>query len=346
MNLAIRPASLAHDQQQLIDLLERNISGKQMGHFEWRHQANPAGPGWSWIIYEREKQTAVAMASVFPRNMLLAGKPLLCGQVGEFVVDAPYRSLGPAVLLQRATFEPVNAGKLAFCYDCPPHDKGMSTFMRLGMRANTEVGRYALPLRSEEFLEKRLGDGFWTKPVVSAVNSALRLRIPRRRAHGLEVTKFDQVFDEEFSHLDRRVSSSGVIRASRHAEDLNWRYRKNPNLKFRVLVARRAGELLGFLSYILFGQRASIVDVFGCELADVGIVLLEAFIAACRTENLICLEAYCSEGSELRPLFMKAGFRLRERAARVVAYAKPDDPVGKMLDSNLRWAFSQVEIML
>ena len=79
------------------------------------------------------------------------------GQVGGFAVDASYRSFGPAVLMQRTTFEPVDSGAVTFCYDSPPHDRGMSTFVRLGMRPNCEVTRYALALRSDEFLQKRLG---------------------------------------------------------------------------------------------------------------------------------------------------------------------------------------------
>src|SRR5271165_1912224 len=97
------------------------------------------------------------MASLFPRKMYVDGKPMVAGQVMHFVVDASHRSLGPAVLLQRATFDPVNSGALDFCYDCPPHDQGMSTFVRLGMRSNCEVIRYALLLRSDEYLAKRIG---------------------------------------------------------------------------------------------------------------------------------------------------------------------------------------------
>lgn len=345
-NLGIRPASLEQDQEQLVKILERNIPGNQDGHFEWRHQANPAGPGWSWVIYERGSDAIVAMASLFPRRAYLAGKSVLCGQVGEFVVDAPYRSLGPAVMLQRATFEPVNTRALDFCYDCPPHDQGMSTFLRLGMEANTEVGRYALPLRSDEFLGKRLGNGVWTKPLIYGVNAVLSMRAPKQGMSGLEINEFHGVFDNEFSRLDTAISTSGMIRASRSAEDLNWRYRKNPSLKFHVLVARKAGELVGFVSYILFDERASIVDVFGHHLPDVGVTLLEAVVDNCRKANLTCLEGYCSQASELKSVFERVGFRLRERAARVVAYARPEDPINSLLRSDVRWCFSQVEIML
>src|SRR5208337_3026068 len=119
MSLALRPAAAADDQEQMLDLLDRNLMDRLEGRFEWRHFANPAGPAWSWFLCEKSSGDAVGMASVFPCHMFVDGKKVVCGQVGEFVVDAKYRSLGPALMLQRATLGPVNSGEIAICYDCP-----------------------------------------------------------------------------------------------------------------------------------------------------------------------------------------------------------------------------------
>ncbi|MGO9085981.1 MAG: hypothetical protein ACLQBK_12195 [Candidatus Sulfotelmatobacter sp.] len=325
--------------------MERNIPGKQTRHFQWRHEDNPAGPGWSWVIYDRKSGAASAMASVYPRQMHIDGKAILCGQVGEFVVDASLRSLGPAVLLQRATFEPVDSGAVALCYDCPPHAQGMSTFVRLGMSPICEVFRYALLLRSDGYLEKKLGKGDWTKPMVATANLLLSLRAVRRPMAGIEVCLLDGGFGEEFSNLDELLPSAGVIRASRSAEVLNWRYRTNPELTFRVLMARRAGELLGFLALLIHGdKRASICDLFGRSLSDAGPALLEAAIENCRKENVDCLQGFCSTTSDLRPLFEGAGLRRRERAVSIVAYDKPDGPAGQVLNSAVRWPVGLAEV--
>jgi len=346
MTLRVQQAILESDRDQLIAILERNILGShQEKHFAWRHFGNPAGPGWSWVLRNGNGQSIVAMASVFPRKMYVAGKPVLCGQVGEFVVDANYRSLGPAVMLQRATFSPVEWEAIALCYDCPPHDEGMSTFVRLGMTASCEVMRFAFPLRTDEFLAKRLGPGMWTKPVVGAGNLLLKMRALPPNARGLEIRHFDQPFGEEFSRLDEVVSDCRVVRASRSAEELNWRYRAHPEWRFRTLVARRGGELQAFLAFVVFGTRASIVDIFGRDLPIAGLALLEAAIDVCRREKLSCMEGYCTEASGIAPLFRRAGFSLRERAARVVAYSGNKQLSGKILD-GVRWALSQVEIML
>jgi hypothetical protein len=347
MSLVLRAASAAVDQQQMVELHYRNLPDRLEGRFEWRHFANPAGPAWSWFLCENG--AAVATTSVFPRHMFVDGKKLLCGQVGEFVVDARYRSMGPALMLQRATFAPVDSGAIAICYDCPPHDQGMSTFKRLGMQANAEVFRYALPLRTDEFLRKRLGEGPLAKPAIAAANLLLSAKFStrgNRRMQGIEISTFDDSFGEEFTHLDQYVSSSGVIRTSRSAELLNWRYRKLPKCSYLTLVARRSGELLGFLTALNCAGRVGIGDVFGQQFEDISVALIDALISVCRKEKVSLLEGYSSEGGPWEAAFTTLGFARRESFARVVAYEKPGASGEKMLKPETRWNFTAVETIL
>jgi len=349
MSLVVRRVSLIDDRQEMLELLNRNFEPGQETRFEWRHFANPAGPAWSWFLYEKSNDSVVATTSVFPRHMFVDGKKLVCGQVGEFVVDAGYRSLGPAVMLQRATFEPVDSGAIAICYDCPPHDQGMSTFKRLGMQAHAEVFRYALPLRSDEFLRKKLGDGPLAKPAIAAANLLLNAKFSTRGSRsikGIEISSFDGPFDDEFTQLDQSVSSSGVIRASRSAELLNWRYRKLPRCSYLTLVARRAGELVGFLTALNCGGRVGIGDVFGHQFEDVSVALIDALVSLCRKERASLLEGYSSEGGPWKAAFLKLGFARRERVARIVGYENPAVGGKEMLNSGICWVFNAVETIL
>jgi hypothetical protein len=345
MSLAVRRVSLIDDRPAMLELLKKNFGPGQEERFEWCHTSNPAGESWTWFVYEREKSIPVAMATVFPRQMHVNGKLRLCGQVGEFAVQATHRSLGPAVLLQRTTFEPVNSGSLAMVYDCPPHDQGMSTFVRLGRSADCETIRYALLLSSDKYLGRRLGNGIWTRPIIIAANHALRVRRPNRSATGIEITEFGGRFGEEFSTLDDRVSSVGAIRASRSAELLNWRHREKPASNSNVLVARRSGEIRGFLVFWVQDGNAYIWDLFGLQLPSVGAALLEAAIDVCKRQKLSAVYGVCSPASGLSSLFERAGFRPRERDARIVAYENSSQD-GKLLHPNLCWDFTEVEIML
>jgi hypothetical protein len=358
MSLAIRRASLTEDRQELLELFKRNFSefGENLEErFDYyQSKSNPAGEGWTWLLYDRSDGSAVGTTSLFRRNMYVDGKQLAVGQVMFFAVDAAYRSLGPAVMLQRATFDPVDRGEVAFCYDCPPHDEGMSTFVRLGMPPNCEMTRYVLPLRSDEYLGKKLGKGAWTRPVVASANLLLRLRTSRHSSEGLEVSEFDGDFGEEFSHLDKAVSSSGAVRICRSAEVLQWLCREFPLPAkragsmdgFRVLVARRAGELVAFLVFLSqLDNLVAIVDLFGSRLDTAARPLLEAVIEIAKQRKMHGVYGYCVAGSALSRVLESAGFRPRERAARVVAYEKVNGRGSAHLNSGLHWAFSQFELM-
>ena len=352
MNLAIRPASPSEDRDEMLGLFERNFGDKFEQRFDWYHLLNPEGRCWTWFVYERDSKTVLGTTSLYPRSMYVDGNLKTVGQVMFFAVDAQHRSLGPAVMLQRATFEPVNRGELAFCYDCPPHDEGMSTFARLGMRPSCEMTRYVLPLRSDEYLQKRLGKAAWTRPLVSGANLLLGMRRSNHKLPGLEISRFDGAFGDEFSRLDKLVSSSGVIRACRSAEVLNWLYRQFPLMPkhlpngdleaIHVLVARRCGEILAFAVFLTqFDNFISIMDLFGTELESVGRPLIEAIVEIGLRDKMQSVYAYCAKDGQLSRILGSAGLRPRERAARVVAYAN-----GFNVEhlNGLRWAFSQTEL--
>jgi hypothetical protein len=344
MSIAVRRVSLTDDRQKMLELLSRNLPDLPQAGFDWRYTMNPAGQARSWFVYQQNETNAVAMASVIPRQMYVDGREMVAGQVMHFVVDAAYRSLGPALLLQRATFDAVDSGEVDFCYDCPPHDRGMSTFIRLGMQSSCELIRYSLLLRSDEYLAKRIGNALWTKPAVALTNVLLSARSRNSPMRGLEILPYEGHFTEEFSALDRRVSSAGVVRHRRSMEDLNYRYRENPEFEHRVLMARRGGELLAFAVFVVESDGiASLVELFGRELSQVGPALLDALIGICRSLDISAVCGYCSEGSELKSQFKASGFRAREKIARVVAYTKPDTAAHRLLGNGIRWSFSRVE---
>jgi len=357
MGLGIRQVSLPSDRAEMLEILNLNFGSSQEGRFDWRHTSNPAGESVSWFMYNKSTLATVAMATVFPRNMLVSGKYVRAGQVGEFAVNPKYRSLGPAVQLQRATFEPVNDGRLSFCYDCPPHDQGMSTFVRIGLNPVCEVYRYALPLRSDPYLNRRLGQHLWTKPVAAAANLLLRARRRSPSISNLDIREHSGIFGDEFSHLEKVMSKDEGVRASRDAKNLNWRFVEDPAAslcspnentgRYRFFVARSAGELKAFIAFLIQSDRiALIVDMFGLELGEIGPALIETVLGICQEEDVSTIQALLSQEGGLVPIFQAMGFRKRERNARVVPYTGPREPALMGSRAPFKWMFGQLEVML
>jgi hypothetical protein len=353
MSFKIRPASLDGDREEMLGLMSRNFGTGPTNLFPWIRKDNPAGPCWSWLAYDSSGNGhthAVAMVSVVPRHMRVNGKVVLAGQVGSFAVDPTHRSLGPAVMLQRTTFQPVDSGQVAFCYDCPPHDRGMSTFLRLGMKPDCEVYRYAFPLRVDDYIARKLGSGFWTKPVTFTGNVLLKVRRSPGPPCGIEIEQHDGLFGEEFDHIDATTTSAHMIRATRRARDLNFRYRHGQDDgqassigRIHVLIARRRGEIQAFAVYLAQPNSVAILlDLFGPHLDEAGCDLLQAIVGECRNLGMSSIQAFCSLASGLEPSFLRAGFRRRERNCRVVGYTSPSG--SGQIRNGVHWAFGYFEV--
>jgi hypothetical protein len=345
--VTLRPVDLDRDRQTILELLQRNLPGlAHSRRFEWLYCKNPAGRAWSWAIYEERTQEPIGVASVFPRTVWLGGGVAKCGQVGDFAVDVRYRSLGPALTLQRATFEPVNQGLLAFCYDCPPHDQGMAPFRRLGMGANCQVERYAKLQKSRRELEKRLRNGklaVFLSPLADFFLSRRSFR--GHKDSGIEITNHEGPFGDEFTRLDEQARNGGDIRSCRDAPTLNWRFLGDPLNTYRLLTARRFGELIGYAVVTVRGDDAFVTDLFALNLSEVGPELLDAVAETTKAEPVQALYVLAGDQSGMSPILRQNGFRFRSRVANVVSYARPSTVAQELLNRRANWFFAHVDLL-
>jgi hypothetical protein len=334
--LTVRSVNPEAERESLLAVLRRNLTDLDHARrFRWLYLDNPAGPAQAWFLREREGNgAAVGAASLFPRWIWLRGRLHLCGQVGDFAVDAAYRSLGPAVMLQRATFGPVDGRVLAFCYDCPPHDKGMATFRRLGLGPQCRMLRHARLIKVDRIVRRRVRPAAAAAALSWLGNGVLRLADRRgRRGANLEITPLTGRFDDEFSALDADLVGPDAIRGRRRAEELNWRYRDDPLHQYLVLTARRAGALVAFAVVLTGGADAFLVDLFGRLTPAVAAQLVEGAVDRLRRAGVETLHALASDRGDLVHVLRAAGFRYRSPGASVVAYAPDGGDVRAGLDA-------------
>lgn len=345
MAVLVRRVDLNTEQEELLGVLERNLTDvPHRRRFKWLYIDHPLGPAWAWLARDAATGEAIGTASVFRRAMWLGGHVALCGQVGDFAIDSSHRSLGPALMLQRATFEPVESGALALCYDCPPHERGMSTFRRLGMAASAKMNRHARLIRTDGHLERRIGRAAVRLAPIG--NALVRLGHWRwRRSPGLDIAVHEGRFGEEFSALDRRVPADDGIRGRRAAEDLNWRYRDDPLGDYHVLVAHRRGELVGLAVLAVSDRAAFVVDLFGALAPDDSADLLDSGARVVRDAGVESVHAVVSSGNPLAGSLHRCGFRLRSTGPLVVAYASIGGRHRTLLETGARWNLTYSDVM-
>jgi hypothetical protein len=162
-----------------------------------------------------------------------------------------------------------------------------------------------------------------------------------RKFNALEFHLHEGEFDCEFSALDSAVPTTDIIRNRRRAEDLNWRYRRNPSRRFEVLTARQHGQLLAYVVYSVIEEDAHIFDLFGQELNTVGAALLHELGSMLRKKPIQTLRAALTGNDPCTAIFRQAGFSFRGEGARVVAFGRSQHPDLR----NSQWHFQRSDVM-
>jgi hypothetical protein len=266
--------------------------------------------------------------------------------VGDFGVDVAYRSLGPALLLQQATFKPVTDGALAFVYDCPPDQKGLSPFTRLGVTPFTRLRRYTRLLRADRLLERRLP----RRAAGRLARLFTRVLAPsaERAPQGIHIGLHSGEIGEEFTALDRELGGeAGVLRARREAPDLRWRYRADPGRRFQILTARRHGVLRAFLVLRCEGADAYVIDLASAshDRRTVPALLRAAQAVAADTPGVQALHMLAAQDREMVPALRATGFHARALAAWIVPYIPPDSSIAQFFNAHPRWQLRHADTL-
>src|SRR5271167_4925731 len=149
MPTKVRPADLQKDRSLLTDLLSRFLNPDAGGsRFTWLYEDNPHGPAQAWIAIEEGTGKGVGAAAAFPRR-LRVDETVRPGYVlGDFCIDANYRSLGLALQLQRACLNHIGAASGTLGYDFPS-ERMMAVYHRMQIAPFCRMVRWAKLLRAD-----------------------------------------------------------------------------------------------------------------------------------------------------------------------------------------------------
>jgi hypothetical protein len=319
MAVTIRNAELRRDVDEILQFLCENLGAKSTRtRFEWLYLQNPFGPARAWMAVDGTHRT-VGVAAAFPRSIWIDCKPRRAWVLGDFCIAAGSRSLGPAVLLQRTCLEALASDENPVWYDFPSQSM-LAVYRRLGIAAVCNHVRYVKVIRMDEKVHnyiscKPLADG------ISAVgNVILRLGRSSRRGACNETSLYDGVFREEFTSLDARTACLHPIRGRRSAEYLNWRYLQDPFHQYRVAVARRGAELLGYAVLRIDGKDWILADLHAVEEATTVPRILAFLDSLAQTSDVSRIIAPIIEGSPLSSHLRRAGFYPREGVPVVACF--------------------------
>lgn len=308
----IRRAQIDGERTALTTFLSSYLSNEaNEARFDWLYCKNPFGKARVWVVCDSETGKIIGLSAAFPRQVTRAGQNMPGHVLGDFCIHPDFRTLGPALALQRTTLEDLSREGSGFIFDFPSHAM-LAIYKRLRIESATAMIRYAKPLRADRQIQKRIPNRLAARGLVAAANVALRVRdAGLRRSDAWTVAEETGLCGEEFTHASQRWGARRGICPVRTADYLNWRFLQHPQRHHRVLSARKGGELCGFLIYHLGREDAVIVDLLG-EADDVLKALLVETIEIARSHRVQTLSVPFLPSQAGRNLLEDCGFEPRE----------------------------------
>ena len=306
--------------------------------FEWLYKRNPHGEARAWIA-EDTNGTVAGVAAAFPRRLLINGEPRLAWVLGDFCIRAHYRSLGPAVQLQRAVLDAAQgATGLAGYYDFPSRQMA-AVYKRMGVKEEGALIRMAKALRADRSLAALGGRGLAT--ILSPIaNLGLALAVHLNGVdRSLSVEPHTGRFGGDFDELVREAGGAYDACIERSADYLNWRYADHPSERYECVVARKAGRVCGYAVFSCAAEDAILFDLFSVKLECIPDGLLRRLAKELWRRGVLTISAPVVEGHPWMSALARAGFRARETSPFVVAPGPSPDQIFK--DPRAPWHFMQ-----
>jgi len=314
MAVRVRLANLTADRERLVEAFALWLTRDSTDdRFDWLYRRNPAGDALAWLLCS--EQGVVGACAAFPRRLFAGGGIVRAYVLGDFCVKPAYRTLGPAIELQRACLAEMRAEGTAW-FDFPSTPM-LAVYARLGIRPAEPVTRFAKLLRAERKIIGIVKSANVAKSLSSVANPLLAFRDQRRNATKSCTIDFHRgACGEEFTSLAEAASMRYGICTWRSAEYLNWRYVAHPLQRHMILTARRGGRLLGYAVFTNRNQDATLVDWFGAEDSALTALLLE-LTAHLRRQGVATLSAVSQPSFPHAGLLRDLGFRPRETSPLV-----------------------------
>ena len=323
MSITIKPADLRSERKIIIQTLLRHLTDQSTDRrFDWLYTASPYGCAKVWLATDENSKTVIGAAAAFPRRFHVGNNVALIWVFGDFCLDAQYRSLGPALQLQRACLSVLETTQCSFCYDFPSASM-VAVYKRLGFSMTGKMLRLAKPLRVDRKVKEMVNSPMTRRLVSSVGNTLLKIALPRVDADkSLEVSIHKELCGDEFTALAQEQRGTLGICLQRSAEYLNWRYLNNPLAHHEILTARRRGRLVGYVVWTQAEENASIVDLFGEE--DPGMVrcLVAKISALAENRSVMTLSVSINESHPWLSLLSEMGFRVRDSSPVVIIPSK------------------------
>ena len=312
MAIRIVEADLDRDRPLITNALRKYLNPQaDQRRFDWLYINNPYGRARAWLAINDQEQV-IGTSAIFPRLLASGGTMFTAWVLGDFCLHANYRTLGPALQLQKACLSSADSAGIDVCYDFPSISM-QAIYQRMGLKPRMQMVRFAKILRVNRQVAKLVTNAFIGQAMSAPLNLLLRVYEWKRFCDPyLTFSLHKEVCREEFSELSEKVGNGSCVYIVRSSRYLNWRYLASPLYSYEIITARRGKALVGYCVFYQVERDAGVVDLVGINNTEVFLGLVANLEEVLRCRGVEVLSISVAERHPLVPLLWKLGFKARE----------------------------------
>ncbi len=344
MSFTILKADLERDKGDILNFWKKNFSTWPQEKYPWFYENIPCGPSECWIVKETEKDTVIGSTAVFPRRFYVKGKYMLGGITGDFAMDKNYRTLGPALKLQKATISASNGNKYDFLYGYP-NKLSEPVQRRAGFKIVGSTYRMVKILRSNNYVRRYINVPMITKLFSKPVDLILKFKSKETyyKNRGEFSAEVLSDFDKRFDDLWEKASATYKVVGERTSEFLNWRFSKCPYKEYNVFVLTQkgTGELFGYIVFYITKNNVNIADLFVLDMNGYVDVLLSEFFLYQRKKGYETVSMIYLGNEDFVRKLQEYDFSIRDIDRKIIAFINHDSPFSSYLLEKKNWFLTE-----
>ena len=247
--------------EQIIKLWKDCLPGTPEERFSWM-MGNPDGAPIWYLAFESGSQILAGAISVMPRKIIINGKELYVGIVGDYMVADGYRVFGPAIELQKFVVSAVQKNNFDYIYTLP-NSASVKLIKKAGYKCAKTISYYVKPISVFYYLDKHLYK--LVAQLLSPLVSGLIRMVSKEtyifmRQNYKDLVYKNDLFGKIFLH---NLVGEKYNEHDRVHQYLNWRYLNNYYYSFQIIALEEGcGEgIAGFIVFSIQGGKMEIFDL-------------------------------------------------------------------------------------
>ena len=342
MTYSTRNIKYPDDKEYLTNILNKYLEFKKgaKSSIEWNYESDLVNTASGRILLYKDdslNEHQIGSLNVLSRTFLVNRKHYKASLLGDFVVELQHRTLSPALKLSKdiAKYALENS---VFVYGLP-NKKAFPVLKMSGFKSIGLLTRYAYITSYSIFLPR-----IFHMPVMPFFVGAIIDLIKGSWTHFINILslsnhKIEEVsaFDDDFDTLIKYSEFNQLIANTRSAAYLNWRYFKNSEHDYRVLVCRKNDNNFP-KGYVVIEVEQAVIhirDIFAAT-SEVFSVLLKAVKEMAININSGVISFSFLGASSIIDLIRKSGFKPRESIRHFIVKADNEE-LWNMLNNKDNW---------